>query len=158
MWGNLSSTKCANADFVLNAFAECGCRREWLTCLLFPHAPLVHLRGGFSAGLDEFGMRNVRDGDEAALEVLAVKASGERLVVVLEPFPYQRVVAIGLAHGVDGVRGEEAPRGDAHLREVLRAFQLRLEAAVADIERAKFHGFHHTRNCRFQGDHGTSQR
>ena len=30
-------------------------------------------------------MRNVGDGDEAAREVLAVEAPGERLVVVLEP-------------------------------------------------------------------------
>ena len=53
---------------------------------LLPSAPPVHLRGGFAAGLDEFGIRRVRDGDKTDLVRLAVEvAPGHGLVRVLEP-------------------------------------------------------------------------
>ena len=45
----------------------------------------VHFSGDVPGGADHFGIRHVADGDEAALVVFAVGASGERLVLILEP-------------------------------------------------------------------------
>ena len=51
-------------------------------------------------------------------------------VVLLEPLPDERILAIGVAATVDRVRREETAVGDAHLGELSRALQLLVEAAV----------------------------
>ena len=82
---------------------------------------------------DELGVR-------ARLEEVLDLRVERRPVVLLDPLPNERIVAVRHPVRIDGVRGEEDAQRYPHVRKILRALELLAETPVADVLRTRIGG------------------